>query len=322
MNDSPRIVNFSELFEYDESTIKEKLNENIFNKLIQKYDFFEQNKDKYKFKYVGLLIIDNILIKVYPKYIPINHYVENEFKEILMVIKKFKKENAELDYEIESDDEVSVNILSMMIYLIEDYYENGVYSNYQKILKINGMGEINWDKTINNNFPIIYENKPYYTDLYTDYKINDIYDYFHLLHKCIITECSEILEQFGLMDLFDLTPLKLSEKSIEDFGDADFIVSKIDKEMYVQFNSQKQKILNFMKAYVSKKNIFSDKNSLVLYGTNHYEHIWEKMCSKILSNELKTKLSELNLIKPFISFKLLHPLNINNMLKGRMRKEI
>lgn len=298
MNDSPRIVNFSELFEYDESTIKEKLNENIFNKLIQKYDFFEQNKDKYKFKYVGLLIIDNILIKVYPKYIPINHYVENEFKEILMVIKKFKKENAELDYEIESDDEVSVNILSMMIYLIEDYYENGVYSNYQKILKINGMGEINWDKTINNNFPIIYENKPYYTDLYTDYKINDIYDYFHLLHKCIITECSEILEQFGLMDLFDLTPLKLSEKSIEDFGDADFIVSKIDKEMYVQFNSQKQKILNFMKAYVSKKNIFSDKNSLVLYGTNHYEHIWEKMCSKILSNELKTKLSELNLIKP------------------------
>lgn len=298
MNDSLIVLNFSELFEYDESVIKEKLNERVISKLIQKYDFFEQNKDKYKFKYVGLMIIDNVLIKVYPKYIPNNHYVENEFKEILRVIKKFKKENGELDYEIDSDDDVSVNILSMMIYLIEDYYQNGVYSNYQKLLKINGIGEINWDKTINDNYPIVYKNKPYYTDLYTDYKINDIYDYFHLLHKCIITECSEILKQFGLLDLFDLTPLKLSEKSIEDFGDADFIMSKIDKEIYVQFNSQKQKILKFMKAYVSKKNIFSDKNSLVLYGTTHYEHIWEKMCSIIFSNELQTKLLELNLIKP------------------------
>ena len=298
MNDSPRIVNFSELFEYDESVIKEKLNESVINKLIQKYDFFEQNNDKYKFKYVGLLIIDNVLIKVYPKYVPDNHYIENEFKEILRVIKKFKKENADLDYEIDTEDEVSVNILSMMIYLIEDYYENGIYSNYQKQLKINGMGEINWDKTINDNYPIIYENKPYYTELYTNYKINDIYDYFHLLHKCILTECSEILEQFGLLDLFDLTPLKLSEKSIEDFGDVDFIVSKIDKELYVQFNSQKQKILRFLKVYVSKKNIFSDKNSLVLYGTTKYEQIWEKMCSKIFSNELTTDLSKLNLIKP------------------------
>ena len=298
MNDSPRALNFSELFEYDESEIKEKLNERVISKLIQKYDFFEQNDDKYKFKYVGLMIMDNVLIKVYPKYIPNNHFVENEFKEILRVIKKFKKENADLDYEIDTDENVSENIISMMIYLIEDYYENGVYSNYQKVLKINGIGEINWDKTINDNYPIIYENKPYYTDLYTDYKINDIYDYFHLLHECILTECSDILEKFGLLDLFDLTPLKLSERSVEDFGDADFIVGKIDKELYVQFNSQKQKILKFMKEYVSKKNIFSDKNSLILYGTTKYEHIWEKMCSKIFSNELKTKLSELNLIKP------------------------
>ena len=270
MNDSPRALNFSELFEYDESEIKEKLNERVISKLIQKYDFFEQNDDKYKFKYVGLMIMDNVLIKVYPKYIPNNHFVENEFKEILRVIKKFKKENADLDYEIDTDENVSENIISMMIYLIEDYYENGVYSNYQKVLKINGIGEINWDKTINDNYPIIYENKPYYTDLYTDYKINDIYDYFHLLHECILTECSDILEKFGLLDLFDLTPLKLSERSVEDFGDADFIVGKIDKELYVQFNSQKQKILKFMKEYVSKKNIFSDKNSLILYGTTKY----------------------------------------------------
>ena len=298
MNDSLTVVNFSELFEYDESIIKEKLNENIFNKLIQKYDFFEEKNSKYKLKYVGLMIIDNVLIKVYPKYIPNDNYVESEFKEILRVIKKSKKEYSDLEYEIDADNQISDNILSMMIYLIEEYYENGVYSNYQKLLKINGIGEINWDKTINDNYPIIYENKPYYTDLYTDYKINDIYDYFHLLHKCILTECSDILERFGLLDLFDLTPLKLSEKSIEDFGDTEFIVSQIENELYVQFNSQKQKILKFMEAYVSKKNIFSDKNLLVLYGTTRYENIWEKMCSKIFSNELKTKFSELNLINP------------------------
>ena len=336
MNESLDMFNFTEL----DKNNSDKLNQNILNKLI-KYDFFEVDvkKDIFKFEYVGLLISNNTIIRVYPKYIDKNNYVVNDFKEILRVIKKFKKENGDLDFEIDNDENISFNIISIMIYLLEDYYENGVYNNFQRMLKVNGAGEINWDRTINDNYPIIDDNKPYYTELYTDYKINDIYDYFHLLHKCILTECAERLKEFDLLDVFDLADVKLSERSLEDFGDADFIASKIEKELFVQFNSQKQKILKYMRVYVSNKNMFSDKNSLILYGVHKYEHIWEDICAHVLDSKLKSDLTEINLPIPlkdeYSSYESIHDIigtpkwilkddkeNIKNAEKNKLKLDL
>lgn len=307
MNNSLNIVNFTEL----ENVDSKKLTHRVLDHL-QKYKFFEfdNNNQKFRLEYVGLLISDNTLIRVYPKYIQNNKYSENDFKETLKVIKKFKKKNGDLDHEIDNNENISFNIISIMIYLLEDYYENGIYTNFQNLVKINGTGEINWDKTINNNYPIIENNKPYYTEIYTNYKINDIYDYFHLLHECILTECAKKLNDFDLLEVFDLAHVNLSEKSLEDFGDSDFIVAKIENELNVQFNSQKQKILKFMKSYVSNKNLFSDKNSLILYGVKKYEHIWEELCSDAFDSKLKTELDKLILPKPlndkYKSFKSMH----------------
>ena len=91
--------------------------------------------------------------------------------------------------------DISFNLLSLMLFFIEDYYENGIYTNIQNILEINGNGEINWDRTINDNFALIKDDKPYYTELQTKYKIDDLYDYFRLLHEYIITDCSKRLEK-------------------------------------------------------------------------------------------------------------------------------
>ena len=294
MNNPPNVVYFRELFDYSKENILEKLNNDTLNKL-QEYDFIVNDDGNLKFKYVGVIIVDNTVIYVYPKYIPNENNIKNDFKEILNVIKKYNSENKDSDYENEENDDISFNILSMMIYLIEDYYENGVYTNFQKLLKVNGDGEINWDKTINNNYPLIIDNKPYYMELYTDFKINDMYYYFRLLHECIITECAKFLKNLGLLEVFDLTYVELSEKDLEDFGDVDYIVNKIEKELYVEFNSHKQNILRFMKAYVSKRNLFSEKHFLILYGTSYYQNIWEEMCSQVFANKLNLDLNSLDL---------------------------
>ena len=76
-----KVVNFSELVEYDKSKILEELNADIFNILLQKYDLFEELKNgNFKFKFVGILIIDNSVINVYPKYFPNQNYIKEEFK--------------------------------------------------------------------------------------------------------------------------------------------------------------------------------------------------------------------------------------------------
>lgn len=288
-------VYFQELKHYSKSNILSQLNndEKAFDKLL-KHTILHKDGDSYQFKYVGIIIIDELVINCYPKYIPNQNNIETDFKQVLQVIKKYDNHH-ELDYQNENLEDVSFNLLSMMVFFLEDYYEHGVYTNIQNILEINGNGEIDWNRTVNYTNPIIKNNKPYYTELHTKYKINDLFDYFRLLHEYIITDCSKRLEELGLLELFDLTPVELSDKKLDDFGEKEFILKKILKELNVEFNSHKQKLLKSMYTFLNEKNSFSNKNYLTLFGTSTYHVIWEEMCKKVFKDKLDKKLGDLKL---------------------------
>ena len=288
-------VYFQELKHYSKSNILHQMgnDEKAFDKLL-KHTIINKDEDSYQFKYVGIIIIDNLVINCYPKYIPNIDNIESDFKQVLKVIKKYNK-SYELDYQNDNLEDISFNLLSMMVFFLEDYYEYGIYSNIQNILEINGNGEIDWNRTVNYTNPIIKDNKPYYTELHTKYKINDLFDYFRLLHEYIITECSRRLKESGLLDLFDLTPVELSDKKLDDFGETDFILEKLQKELNMEFNSHKQKLLKSMYTFLREENSFSNKNYLTLFGTNTYHVIWEEMCKKIFKDNLNKELNTLKL---------------------------
>ena len=52
---------------------------------------------------------------------------------------------------------------------------------------------------------------------------DDTYDIFRQLHKCIITECSIKLEKIGLLNIFNLTPVNISDKTINSFFSQDIL---------------------------------------------------------------------------------------------------
>lgn len=289
-----RHIYIRELEPYSESKIRDVLgiNKTIFNQL-RDYVRIDRKKEGYHFKFVGIILIDDLVINFYPKYIPNEDNISNDFKTVLKSIKKYNDLYEESYYANEELEDISSNLFSLMLFFIEDYYENGVYTNIQNTLEINGNGEIYWDKTINGTYPLIKNNKPYYMELHTRHKIDDIYNYFRLLHECIITECTKRLEEADLLEYFDLTPVELSDISLEDFGDYDYILNRLEKELNMEFNTHKQKLLKSMHAYVSNKNSWDDENSLTLYGTGSYHVIWEDMCSKVFSNKLDDELGEL-----------------------------
>lgn len=84
----------------------------------------------------------------------------------------------------------SFNLLAVMLFLLDDYHQNGLYINTEDIVELNGEGPILWEQTINNGFAIISNNRPYYVDLYTHRSVDDENDFFYRLHKCVVTECS------------------------------------------------------------------------------------------------------------------------------------
>ena len=286
-----KTVNIREWKPYSKNKLLKLLdnNENTFNKLI-KYAIIDKENDWYQFNYVGVIIVDKMVINCHPKYF--TNYSLEKFKQIIKVIKKYNS-SKDLDYQNEEIEDISFNLLSMMVFFLEDYYEYGVYNNIRNILEVNGNGEIDWNRTINYTDPIIKDNRPYYVELYTKYKIDDLYDYFRRLHEYVITRCSKKLETAGLLDLFDLTAVELSDKTQEDFGELDYILEKLEKELLVEFNSHKQKLLKSMHTFLKEENSFSNENYLTLFGTGSYHVIWEEMCKKVFGDKLNKSLKEL-----------------------------
>ena len=293
MKNSKQIY-LKELKHYSKRELLEYITENDFEKLLE-HHIINRDNQTYQLNYVGVIIVEDMVINCYPKYIPNENNIQEDFKEIIKVIKKYDSLHDDFIYQNEELDDISFNILSMMIFFLEDYYEYGVYSNIQNILEINGNGEIDWNRTINYTDPIIKNNRPYYVELYTKYKIDDLYDYFRQLHEYIITTCSKKLEKLGLIDLFDLTPVEISDKTQDDFGEINIILEKLEKELNVEFNSHKIKLLKSMHAFLSEKNSFSNENYLTLYGTSAYHVIWEEMCRNVFGDKLNKTLSELKL---------------------------
>ena len=119
-------IYIKELNHYSKSKLLEIIgnNETIFNKLLD-HAIIDKNKDTYQFKYVGVLIIEESVINCYPKYITHEDNIKTDFKQVLNVIKKYKKLHEDFSYENDELENVSFNILSLMLFFIEDYYENG-----------------------------------------------------------------------------------------------------------------------------------------------------------------------------------------------------
>ena len=247
----------------------------------------------YVFSFVGVIVVYGRILKCYPKYISSKQEPKAEMKQILRVLEKYNAKEQIIKLFNTNEDEGSFNLLAVMLFLLQDYYENGVYANDVNIIETNGNGEILWHKTINETFSYISDDRPYYIELQTIKRVSDEYDFFRRLHESILTIFSKELEQSDLPDLFNISTVELSEEVLEDFGDEDYILYRIQNELNVQYNTRKQMVLKAMYAYVAQKVSFDDIESFSMYGSNSFNLVWEKVCAENFGSVLDKKLSEL-----------------------------
>ena len=258
------------------------------DKLIEKRILFVSDDGFLVFDYVGALIINNNVIFCIPKYICNNdrHLVIGQL--FLLFQEYSKRENLEIE-EIETLGEIEnlteYNMLSVMIFLLNDYYEYGLYSNQKANYELNGEDEIIWDYTLNEIQPLIINNKPIFLDFYTSSHFDDEEDYFRTLHKFILTECSTRLELLGLSEYFSYP--KINYEIEEDiFGQTESILSKIINELPVQFINRKQRVLKAIYSYISHERIYIGGQSLCFFGTRNFNLVWEKTCAFVLNNQI------------------------------------
>lgn len=249
----------------------------------------------YVFTFVGLIIIEGRVLKCYPKYILSTEEPIEELRQIIKVLQKYNSKKQIIYMYNNGGKKTSYNRLAAMIFLLNDYFVNGVYINLQDIIEVNGMGEINWDRTINDSFPILKNGRPYYMELQTKKRINDERDYFMKLHQCLLTTCSKELASADLLELLDISEVNLSEESLDDFGEIDCVLLRIEKELNIQFNTRKQEVLRTMSSLILNTATLDEVDSISMFGTNNFNLVWETVCAEVMDNKLHTKLNSLNL---------------------------
>ena len=249
----------------------------------------------YVFTFVGIIIIEGRVLKCYPKYLFSNDSPTDELKQVIKVLQQYNSKEQIIHMYNEGGRTSTFNRLAVMVFLLNDYFENGIYTNTQDIIETNGMGEILWERTIDYTFPIMNHGKPYYVELQTKKRVNDSNDFFMRLHKYLLTACSKELHDAELLELLDIVGVELMEDSLEDLGEEEYILHRIEKELNVQFNTRKQDVLKTMAALIANRAAFDDVDSFSMFGTNSFNMVWEKVCAEVMDNQLHTKLIDLKL---------------------------
>ncbi|WP_277302119.1 LlaJI family restriction endonuclease [Veillonella caviae] len=259
--------------------------------------FNSNNTYGYVFQYVGILKIRDCCLLIYPKYLRQETYINDQadnyrlLKLILSVIEKYNARCQNQAYDI-SEEDTYQNQLVIAIELIKDFMQNGLYETAQNVVEINGEGQILWNDTISKSDAYIVENTPIYLDWFTLNQENNIYNFFHRLHRIILTQVS--IKYRDILDILNIPPISLSDESIESLGDIDYLINRINQELSIQFRTSKQHILNLMKRYLLDAESNSESNDISFVGSNAFNLIWEDVCSIIKNNVLNKNLAELN----------------------------
>lgn len=264
---------------------------------VEEFEEIENSlNNMYVFNYVGMVMIGKVCFFIYPKYIKnIDEDIKNgykKFKQILSVIRKYKgKEQVQIISGTE--DITEFNLLSFTLDMLQDYYENGIYSNNKVVIEENGFGEILWEKTINEQNMYFSNNLPIYLEPYTVNNVVNQNDIFRRLHMSIITECCKNTKD--IIEVLEISPVFLSDEYLDDFGSEEHLKYLLKQEITQQFNTRKQSLLYKMLYYIErdKSNKSSEKISFI--GTNSFNLVWEDVCACVMGNCLNRTLYELDL---------------------------
>lgn len=257
-----------------------------------------ENEYLYVFTFVGVIVVAGRVLKCYPKYLLHANEPTHELQQVMKVLEKYNSKEQIVRMFNDSSESSSFNLLAVLLFLLQDYFENNVYSNTEEIIECNGSGEILWDKTINETFTMLSDNRPYYVELQTRKRVTNDFDYFKRLHECVLTMASRELKDAKLLDLFEMDEVNLTDEELDDFGDKEYILYRIEKELNIQFNTRKQLVLKTMYAYIERRGSLFDIDCLSLFGTNSFNLVWEKICADIMDNQLDVPLGAIKLPVP------------------------
>lgn len=228
--------------------------------------------------FVGMKIIGNQIHFYFPESYHFNadDFERDDFLDILKTISLAKSVSMDMaeTYDAHRNDN-DFAILSY-IWIIQDYLKNGFFTNFDKTLKTNQRGKINWKRTLQQQ-PIVSEKNIIFPNLITEVKSPQ---------DSILTEAYKycVKKSISLIGwIYGITP-----ESIEIIVDSNSEVPRylhaVKSEKDVTFDDDKRSRLFHMEnVLIGLDEVTSDNN--IVYGVDSYHYVFERMIDNIFGTE-------------------------------------
>lgn len=185
------------------------------------------------------------------------------------------------------------NILSVAIQLLNYYGEYGLYNIGKTLIEVNGDGEINWFKTINEMPATLSGNSPVYIDYYSEKNITDTQNMIRQIQLAVLTDIKE--KYNDLLSLLDYDISFEDEIFLSDLGDEESFLYHLDKELMIQFISHKIELIKLLKMYIQSKTRENNVDTISVFGVTKFDRVWEDVCKVVYEDNLEHSLIDLNL---------------------------
>lgn len=196
--------------------------------------------------------------------------------------------------------------MSAYLWLIRDYFSNGIYHSKEKIVRKNNSGKINWKRTLRET-PLYSDGNFTYLNQYTEHNIvvDNIITEIHIL--CLNESFQKIGFLFGKFELKD---------SLISFDNKEFLVNVLNNALINAHEDRKQQLLINLRNVLLGLDISNDKQSINNYGVKGFHDVWETVIRYLFGNQ------ELTGYEPVASYtgegikgpKKKHPLRLDALL--------
>lgn len=228
--------------------------------------------------FVGIKIVNGIYHLCFPIGYKVKQGNEKYYKQVLRYLYKTILLSKRILTNNESKslkNEKSIPLYSY-IYILSDFFSNGVYSFNEVKYRKNIIGKINWKRTFKNQF-YVQDSTPIYLDNVIRYNKKET----NIITLLQLYAVNKAIDMLVFMGDFNKPYSELSDNDIKQ--NINYYNIILDKELR-NTNSDKKKLL-----LINIKKIINDcsnsDSSIRSFGTYSYEYSFEKMIDKLFGSE-------------------------------------
>ncbi len=210
-----------------------------------------------------------------------NQVPEEIKSKLKLLAKAWQKYGKNMPNNTSEGDEEFINF-DVIMNLVNDFIEYGLYTELEKFTTLNNCGKINFPATVKRCRPLLTQQGAIYLDYLTDKKRIDEHE---LVKSVQVLALNDISKKIGWLIGFNVSIP--TEKIHHRLGN--YLVPLLIREKNQTFNSRKINLINLLIKYIQMTNGSESENSLPVCTAYNF---WENILFETLGNVSKKQLDK------------------------------